>query len=469
MKIAVISDIHSNALALSLALEDVKKEKCEQIFFLGDYLTDGPNENEIINVIQKYGTKVILGNREKYLLNYDANQKDFNNYRPIYFTYHNLEVANLNYLKSLPSREIVTINNYKILLIHGEEYGHSANTIEELFDEYIAKYDFDICLFGHTHKYFQKEYQGKLFINPGSIGVPTDTPYYKYVILDITDKVTIDLKEFRVKDTYEELAKEYKKSSYYQENFCWSDLILRGIKDGKDYTTPFIKMVREKLPMIDQNNPLEFNQLWQQCYDEFIHNYNQIDYEKLDKLFKDNQILTITDLYDFCHTKLDYGWLDIYGHVHYNENNNEDYILQSPLELMESRVGICWDYTELYRQFFNRLTLKKETYLFYYEVNSTLWPSHSIFVYYVNKKVYWFEPMLDTDVFNYSGIHEYNDLPSLLQDAKKAFLKNGVLNGFLPKDIDSKKLSCYKYREPKYHLNDQKFYEYVLKGEKINI
>ncbi len=469
MKIAVISDIHSNILALSLALEDVKKEKCEQIFFLGDYLTDGPKENEIINLIQKYGDKVILGNREKYLLNYDSSQKDFNNYRPVYFTYHNLEVASLNYLKSLPNREIVTINNYKILLIHGEEYGHSANSIEELFDEYIAKYDFDICLFGHTHKYLKKEYKGKLFLNPGSIGLPTDTPYYKYLILEIEENINIKLKEFRVKDTYKELEGEYKKSSYYQENFCWSDLILRGIKDGKDYSTSFIREFNQKLTIIDKNNPLEFNQLWQQCYEEFIHNYNQIDYEKLDTLFKDNNLKTIEDLYNFCHTKLDYGWLDIYGIIHYDGNNNEDYVLQSPLELMKTKVGICWDYTELYRQFFNHLTLKKETYLFYYEVDENFWPSHSLFVYYAHKKVYWLEPMLDTEAFNYSGIHEYDNVDSLLKDAKEAFLKNGKLNGFLPQSIDPQKLFCYKYREPKYHLNNQKFYEHVQNGEKINI
>ena len=469
MKIAIISDVHSNIISLKLALDDLKKEKCEQIFFLGDYLTDGPKENEIINMIQKYGDKVILGNREKYLLNYDSDQKDFNNYRPIYFTYHNLEVANLNYLKSLNNREIVKAKGHKILLIHGEEYGHRANSIEELFDEYISKYAFDICLFGHTHKYLKKEYKGRLFLNPGSIGVPTDTPYYKYVILDISDDVTTNLREFKVKDTYEELEKEYKKSSYYQENFCWSDLILRGIKDGKDYTTPFIKIFREKLETIDKKSPSEFNLLWHQCYEEFIHNYNQIDYEKLDTLFKENNIKTIEDLYCFCHTKLDYGWLDIYGSIHYNENNNEDYVLQSPLELMETRVGICWDYTELYRQFFNRLTLKKETYLFYYEVEPNFWPSHSIFVYYMSKKVYWFEPMMDTDIFNYSGIHEYDNLESLLKDAKKAFLKNGKLNGFLPENIDPQKLSCYQYREPKYHLNDQKFYEHAQNGKKINI
>lgn len=43
MKIAVISDIHSNLLALNLALLDSKKENVDCFMFLGDYITDGEN------------------------------------------------------------------------------------------------------------------------------------------------------------------------------------------------------------------------------------------------------------------------------------------------------------------------------------------------------------------------------------------------------------------------------------------
>ena len=42
---------------------------------------------------------------------------------------------------------IISIAGYKVLLIHGDEYGHTQDKIEDLFDEYISKYDFDICLF----------------------------------------------------------------------------------------------------------------------------------------------------------------------------------------------------------------------------------------------------------------------------------------------------------------------------------
>ena len=70
MKIAVISDIHSNLLAFNFALENAEKEKVDSFLFLGDYITDGENGNEILNIIKEKSNYVILGNREKYILNY---------------------------------------------------------------------------------------------------------------------------------------------------------------------------------------------------------------------------------------------------------------------------------------------------------------------------------------------------------------------------------------------------------------
>ena len=37
MKIAVLSDIHGNLLALESVLEDIQSKNCDKILFLGDY------------------------------------------------------------------------------------------------------------------------------------------------------------------------------------------------------------------------------------------------------------------------------------------------------------------------------------------------------------------------------------------------------------------------------------------------
>ena len=271
MKLAIISDIHANLIALNLAIKDLKEKCVDKVLFLGDYLTDGECEKEILRIIKEYGDYVILGNREKYLLNYNPKLKDYSNYRTISYTYNNLEVEDLNYLNSLENHLIITLNGYKILLIHGDEYGHTVDTIEALFQEYINKYDFDICLFGHTHKYLKEEYKGKLFLNPGSIGEPTDGPTYKYVILDLDDLKTT-LREFKVSDTYDILEQNFKNTKYYQDNYVWSELVLKSIKDGRDYTTPFMKIVNKKVGN-KTLTPLEYNEIW---HDTYENNLNDI-------------------------------------------------------------------------------------------------------------------------------------------------------------------------------------------------
>jgi protein phosphatase len=54
MKIAILSDIHGNRLALEAVLNDIKKNKTDQIIILGDLITDFPQEtNNVLNIVKK--------------------------------------------------------------------------------------------------------------------------------------------------------------------------------------------------------------------------------------------------------------------------------------------------------------------------------------------------------------------------------------------------------------------------------
>ncbi len=272
MKLALISDIHSNLIALNLAISDCKKENIDKVIFLGDYITDLENENEVLNIIKKNADYAILGNREKYILNYSPLKKDYNNYKPIYTTFNNLNQENLDYIKSLKSHDIITINNLKILIIHSDIY-HNEN-INNMFDQIINDFDFDICFFGHTHEYLYKEYKNKIFLNPGSIGIPVDSPTYKYCIVDVRDKINVVLKEFRVNDTFNELADKYKSSKYYNSNYSWANLILYSIKNSNSYCEKFIKLFNSKIKNLNQISADEFNEIWDKTYKEFCQKYN---------------------------------------------------------------------------------------------------------------------------------------------------------------------------------------------------
>ena len=78
--------------------------------------------------------------------------------------------------------------------------------------------------------------------------------------------------------------------------------------------------------------------------------------------FFKNNIKSIEDLFEFAKS-IHYGWVDQNKKIHSGVNDANDYSLQSPLELIENKIGICWDMTELYRCWFSTMTnLKIETY-----------------------------------------------------------------------------------------------------------
>lgn len=274
MRLAVISDIHSNLYAFNLALANLKEENIDKICFLGDYITDGENENEILHMIKKVADYTILGNREKYMLDYSKEKKEYNNYKTIHTTYTNLSKENLEYLKSLEEHLTTEIGNFKILMIHGNQYFNDLENIENAFDRIIEDFDFDICLFGHTHRYLYRKYKNKHFINPGSISVPSDSPTYKYCVVDVNEEVEVHLKEFDVSDSFEELASNYKKTEYYKNNYVWGNLTIYTIRDGIDYCSQFINRFNNRIKDLGELDAKEFNKIWDETFEDFIKEYD---------------------------------------------------------------------------------------------------------------------------------------------------------------------------------------------------
>ena len=62
MRIAVLSDIHSNLAALSAVREDLPT--VDEIWVLGDIVGYGPQPNEVVRALQQLGARSVLGNHD---------------------------------------------------------------------------------------------------------------------------------------------------------------------------------------------------------------------------------------------------------------------------------------------------------------------------------------------------------------------------------------------------------------------
>lgn len=87
-----------------------------------------------------------------------------------------------------------------------------------------------------------------------------------------------------------------------------------------------------------------------------------------------------------------YGWIDKNGIKHTDdfETFSNDYILQSPKELIKNNIGVCWDQVELERHYFEDSNISIKTFFIVHYDNDKC-PTHTFLTFEKNNKNYWFE------------------------------------------------------------------------------
>lgn len=80
--------------------------------------------------------------------------------------------GNTDFFSNTPNDKIIEVENHRIFLSHGHKYNIDLSCKDFLKTARIK--DCDIAIHGHTHTYFQREEEGILLINPGSISLPRD-------------------------------------------------------------------------------------------------------------------------------------------------------------------------------------------------------------------------------------------------------------------------------------------------------
>lgn len=186
IKIAVISDIHANLIALNEVLNDIKKRSIDQVFCLGDLVDFAPWGNEVIELIRDRKVPCLLGNHDERIaydqpiipLPHHDLTETVNREKAIKFSKATISDDNKKWLAELPFQfELVfKLGNrfFRILLVHASVTGN---------DEYIYEFDSkdaflnihncykpDVVVMGHTHLSYVQYYGEVLFVNCGSVG-----------------------------------------------------------------------------------------------------------------------------------------------------------------------------------------------------------------------------------------------------------------------------------------------------------
>ena len=182
MKLAVLSDIHSNHSAFQVCLDYAIEHGVDTFLFLGDYLGEMAYPQKTMQMLydleKNYDCYFVKGNKENYWLSeWKEGNQGWQEYDSetgfLYYTYHNLNEKDLHFFESLSHVRRIQFEGLPGLTIcHGSTVDANGKMPTGAAST-IALMEADpsqIIFCGHTHVREIFEHAGKKVINPGAVG-----------------------------------------------------------------------------------------------------------------------------------------------------------------------------------------------------------------------------------------------------------------------------------------------------------
>lgn len=230
MKYLIISDIHSNLVALIQVLK--KYNTVDKVICLGDIVGYGPHPNECSEIILKNEkfSHIVMGNHDAAVLD-KINTKEFNTDAEIAINWTKKILKNeyLQKLRELPQKTSFESENISNIIVHGSPKKPLLEYITNnviAFDN-LSYFNENICIVGHSHVPFVYIYKnsglghmGKInseeemihkeyryIINIGAVGQPRDgDPRATALILDTESRTfKFDRIEYDIKKTQDQM------------------------------------------------------------------------------------------------------------------------------------------------------------------------------------------------------------------------------------------------------------------------
>lgn len=226
-RIAVISDIHGNCVALDAVLADIATANVDKVVCLGDAIQGGPQPAETVERLRSLGCPVVMGNADEWLLTAENTGSEAVTEKQLVvreWQQSRLSDADRNFIASFqPTVELPLDDGRALLCFHGSPTSFNDVILPDMpnddFKAMLGPYAGRALCGGHTHMQQVRRLGPLFFFNPGSVGVAVDQyqtedafyldPWGEYAIL-ASDGSTISLEFRRVPFDVDALAEAYR-------------------------------------------------------------------------------------------------------------------------------------------------------------------------------------------------------------------------------------------------------------------
>ncbi|HVM34075.1 MAG TPA: metallophosphoesterase family protein [Actinomycetota bacterium] len=186
MRIAVLSDIHGNLLALDAVMTDLEAQDVDEVWCGGDVAWGGPWAAECIRRVRDAGWTTVRGNTDVWITGdpQTAEDEDQRQFLKQMAEAHQLSDEDARWLLNLP---LGHSGRGSILLVHGTPESPFVGPLPDAPTRDFRPYEggASIVVYGHVHQAFVRRLtDGTIVANAGSVGFPLDAPSAAYLIID---------------------------------------------------------------------------------------------------------------------------------------------------------------------------------------------------------------------------------------------------------------------------------------------
>jgi putative phosphoesterase len=182
LRVAVLSDIHGNCVALDAVLSDILRESVDKVVCLGDAVQGGSQPAETVSRLRGLGIPTVMGNSDSWLLtgeNTSATEQVSEAQTAMRgWSLAKLTKDDLDFIRQFKSIITLTLENESLVCFHGSPKSFDdliwPTTAEENFVNLMSGYGNSMLCGGHTHLQQLRRFKDSFYFNPGSVGFSFD-------------------------------------------------------------------------------------------------------------------------------------------------------------------------------------------------------------------------------------------------------------------------------------------------------